>query len=375
MQNTIEDIGQILAAHKSNERIDVVCSHCGTKTSKSYRYVRERFKQAIEGIVEIFCCSQCYYDSKSSLFNIEVNCDCCGKTFIKPRSQINKTNSNFCSSSCAAKVNNLNRVRSEESKKKTSESLKKLKRIIRDNSSAFTKTCKFCESLFITSDSRRCYCSEFCKKSSKVESNAAYRKREALAKSLEKEANTNLYCYIKFLSCKECGSVFYVTSSKKSNTKFCSKECRITNQSRFQSEYISKAENRKNLGSHKPSYPETLMLSWLDANQIRYRFEPSFKNHRDGKTYFPDFVFDDIKLIIELDGTQHRKTVEKDKYRDAYIFEEYGYTVKRFWCKDFLKGRCYEEICDILSVKEDKLPPKFKLPVKEMHDQPSYKMA
>ena len=57
---------------------------------------------------------------------------------------------------------------------------------------------------------------------------------------------------------------------------------------------------------------------------------------RSRKNYFADFIFEDKKLIIELDGTQHKKTVEQDAIRDAW-FNSKGYTVIRIPVEEFKK--------------------------------------
>jgi len=47
------------------------------------------------------------------------------------------------------------------------------------------------------------------------------------------------------------------------------------------------------------------------------------------KNYFPDLLFEDCKVVIEIDGRSHNKRVEYDKERDER-FEEMGYVVLRF---------------------------------------------
>lgn len=44
--------------------------------------------------------------------------------------------------------------------------------------------------------------------------------------------------------------------------------------------------------------------------------------------YYPDFLFPREKLIIEIDGLQHLRTVKHDRLRDE-IFEENGFVVVR----------------------------------------------
>ena len=56
------------------------------------------------------------------------------------------------------------------------------------------------------------------------------------------------------------------------------------------------------------------------------------------KNYYPDFIFEDAKLIIELDGTQHKKTIELDAIRNENILdvipELRGLSWNFFWFGD-----------------------------------------
>ena len=97
MENTVEQIKYILNTHTCNEKVYIKCSHCDKDSLKSYRYIRERFKESTDGVVKLFCCQKCYFDNKTSLFNIEVSCENCGKSTNNPK---------FCSRSCSASYNN-----------------------------------------------------------------------------------------------------------------------------------------------------------------------------------------------------------------------------------------------------------------------------
>jgi very-short-patch-repair endonuclease len=93
--------------------------------------------------------------------------------------------------------------------------------------------------------------------------------------------------------------------------------------------WLKNPENRKNLGRHKKSWMELTFEKYLAENGITgWDSEVHFWNEELRKNYFPDFIFESKKLIIELDGTQHRKTVEKDAIRDQW-FESKGYKVIR----------------------------------------------
>lgn len=107
--------------------------------------------------------------------------------------------------------------------------------------------------------------------------------------------------------------------------------------SRFRTEYLKDAKNRKNLGRHKRSWMEITFEEYLTLNNITgWETEKHFWNDDLRKNYFPDFLFEDLKLIIELDGTQHRKTVEQDAIRDKW-FNSIGYKVIRITVEEFKK--------------------------------------
>jgi very-short-patch-repair endonuclease len=97
----------------------------------------------------------------------------------------------------------------------------------------------------------------------------------------------------------------------------------------FRTQWLKNSENRKNLGRHKRSWMELTFESYLKENNITgWDTEVHFWNDELRKNYFPDFIFEDKQLIIELDGTQHRKTVEQDAIRDKW-FSDKGYKVIR----------------------------------------------
>lgn len=105
----------------------------------------------------------------------------------------------------------------------------------------------------------------------------------------------------------------------------------------FRTEWLKKAENRKNLGRHKRSWMELTFENYLKERNITgWDTEVHFWNEELNKNYFPDFIFESNKLIIELDGTQHRKTKELDKIRDDWFLTK-GYKVVRISIDEFKK--------------------------------------
>lgn len=66
-------------------------------------------------------------------------------------------------------------------------------------------------------------------------------------------------------------------------------------------------------------------------NSLKFRRQQPFGN------YIVDFVCFDIRLIIELDGSQHIEEKEKDEERDQWLKTQ-GFTVLRFWNNDVMKN-------------------------------------
>jgi len=107
--------------------------------------------------------------------------------------------------------------------------------------------------------------------------------------------------------------------------------------SEARTEWLRNPLNRKNLGRHKRSWMELTFEEYLRGNNIQgWNTEVHFWNEELRKNYFPDFIFESKKLIIELDGTQHRKTVEQDAVRDKW-FNNKGYKVIRVPVEEFKK--------------------------------------
>jgi very-short-patch-repair endonuclease len=103
----------------------------------------------------------------------------------------------------------------------------------------------------------------------------------------------------------------------------------------FRTQWLKNPENRKNLGRHKKSWMEVTFESYLKDNSILgWDTEVHFWNDELRKNYFPDFIFESKKLIIELDGTQHRKPVEQDAIRDNWFINK-GYKVIRIPHSEF----------------------------------------
>lgn len=68
---------------------DVLCSRCGSVCRKRSHINRNK---------HMFCSMECYLAEKTK--KISVECDNCGKTFLKKRSDIARSKHNYCSHEC-----------------------------------------------------------------------------------------------------------------------------------------------------------------------------------------------------------------------------------------------------------------------------------
>lgn len=225
-------------------------------------------------------------------------------TFCLSALPYNKRNNKFCGSSCAASFNNTGRVRTEESKNKVKDvyyskpehaehlRIKIMCPEIKIRTTA-PRVCKICNSEYYNATLR--YCSPACSKQavSMFRSDPEYRKAVS-------DRQKKLYAEGKIKG--------WSTRSKL-----------------------------------KPSYPEQYFINLFNNENIEY--EREVKKGR----FFCDFVWEDKKLILEVDGKQHTYPdhIERDKRKDTYL-QSIGYTVVRIqWVNpttDVNKEKLYEQI-------------------------------
>ena len=113
-----------------------------------------------------------------------------------------------------------------------------------------------------------------------------------------------------------------------------------------------------NRGRGKRSYLESSFSEWVTKNfpELVVYQEYPFKRHDQVKTYFADFYFPNLNLIIELDGTQHKKSAEYDNERDCYINRSYGVNIIRISHKEYTSKQLIPQIKEILSSARDSNP-------------------
>lgn len=155
--------------------------------------------------------------------------------------------------------------------------------------------------------------------------------------------------YTKVDQCSMCHKYFKQTSG---NKKTCSSQCKNLLLSQGMKRRISDGFNpNQHRGRNKRSYLERSFSSWLASQfpSLEVRCEVPFKRTDTVKTYFADFYFPSLQLIIELDGSQHNGTIEYDMERDSYIQRTYGVRVIRISHKEYVQRARISEIVDMLT--------------------------
>lgn len=107
-----------------------------------------------------------------------------------------------------------------------------------------------------------------------------------------------------------------------------------------------------NTDKNRRSYPEKFFIEVMKNNGLfeRFQIEEKFSY---GK-YFIDFLFIDLKLVVEIDGEQHfrdEKSIEHDITRDNYFISE-GFKVYRIRWKN-LFNNTKSEINEFLTFLND----------------------
>lgn len=151
-----------------------------------------------------------------------------------------------------------------------------------------------------------------------------------ISRSVSRPNLKNLYTKIE--QCVICNK-FHPNKSKT-----CSTNCKRKLLSKIIKERIYNGwDPNSNRGRQKRSYLEKSFEEWLNKNysEIHYICEQPFKRLDIVKTYFADFYFPELNLIIELDGSQHNATKDYDRERDLYIESTYDIRIVRITHKEY----------------------------------------
>jgi len=98
---------------------------------------------------------------------------------------------------------------------------------------------------------------------------------------------------------------------------------------------------------------ERLLWKHLRSRQLN---DHKFRRQFPIGNYIVDFVCLSLKLIIEVDGSQHMNNVDYDNKRTQYL-EDHSFQVVRFWNNDVLKqpGAVLDSLTLALSQREREL--------------------
>lgn len=128
--------------------------------------------------------------------------------------------------------------------------------------------------------------------------------------------------------CEQCGKEF---KSYKPNTRFCCSKCvglNVSVKQKIREKVLERIKNGTHNGwqsRREHSYPEKFWSRVLEINFINY-VQEDFST----KKYFLDFLIirNGKKIDLEIDGSQHKNQQEHDAERDRYL-TNLGYIVYR----------------------------------------------
>lgn len=203
-------------------------------------------------------------------------------------------------------------------------------------------------------DHKQKFLARFCSRACANSRDRSLESREKTAKSVKRKWAENSYKDVVFHKnkisdgvCVICGKKILAQKGKRIR-KTCGPACYHELLSNIHSDFLKNPEKRKNYGRGKKSHMEEYFEGFLNRKNITgWEYDKYFWNPILKKSYFTDFCFEQIKFIVELDGTQHLLTEEADKVRDDY-FISIGYTVRRIPWKEFRLGFWEDELEDKL---------------------------
>ena len=91
-------------------------------------------------------------------------------------------------------------------------------------------------------------------------------------------------------------------------------------------------DNAKSLRTNQTDAEQRL---WYHLRAHRF-MDLKFKRQKPMGRYIVDFVCEEHRLIVEIDGGQHAEQTTYDQHRDAWLRSQ-GYTVLRFWNNEVMQ--------------------------------------
>lgn len=236
--------------------------------------------------------------------SVDTKCSTCSKQITVQHTHFHKQPNHFCSHSCSATYTNAQRApRTQKSKQQVSETMKQ------------------------------------------VHSTGIY-KNNPNWKSKQTTHGNHVICEH---PCIVCAALFTAKKSKQT----CSPACKSVLSSQNTSKWLR--ANRSHIrGRSVPSYMEQSFKDWLIHNGIKqsvhgFLTEVHFYNKTTKKNGWADFVFPRLKIIIELDGSQHQKRKHLDSIRDEHLVSR-GWEVIRITHKEYKNKIKYNFICMKLQI-------------------------
>jgi very-short-patch-repair endonuclease len=178
--------------------------------------------------------------------------------------------------------------------------------------------CKQCQSLFIISSAPsqlKKFCSMTC--SAKYNNHA----RAPLSKESKEKQAAKLRLPEKY--CEWCNIKF---KPKRSRNRFCGRSCsarHVSSRPEIKAQYSERMKSSSHKGWKKRGNPSFAEKFWMDQlKEYAYQFEYVIKKSDIGLdeigNYFLDFYFPALKINLEIDGKQHKQEDRKqsDQKRD-----------------------------------------------------------
>jgi len=89
----------------------------------------------------------------------------------------------------------------------------------------------------------------------------------------------------------------------------------------------------RNLRKNQTDTEQILWLQLRKKRFLKYKFRRQFPI----EPYVVDFICLELKLIIELDGSQHSEQVDQDAERTLFLNQR-GFKVLRFWNNEVFRN-------------------------------------
>lgn len=141
-----------------------------------------------------------------------------------------------------------------------------------------------------------------------------------------------------------------------SNPESPQKESSIPVPSPARGRGLGRGQALNNAKSLRANQTEAALRLWYHLRAHRF-MDLKFKRQKPMGHYIVDFVCEEHRLIVEIDGGQHAEQALYDEHRDAWLRSE-GYTVLRYWNNDVMQNLAgvLEQIRSVLTLSPGPSP-------------------